>query len=109
MRSAWARRSIQLGFVAGVLIVWHIVTATGWISPIFLPAPTEGWRHPARIVGSGQTGWPLRVTLTEVVIAYAIAAGAGIALGYLASLSPFLVRVFEPLFSSIYAIPIVIA
>jgi len=48
------------------------------------------------------------VTLTEVAIAYAIAATAGVALGYLASLSQFLVRVFEPLFSSIYAIPIVI-
>lgn len=108
MKPGWSTRLIQLAFVIGVLVVWHIVTATGWISPIFLPALPDIWNHLVRIIASGQIVEPLRVTLTEVVIAYAIAATAGVGLGYLASLSPFLVRVFEPLFSSIYAIPIVI-
>jgi ABC-type nitrate/sulfonate/bicarbonate transport system permease component len=101
-------RMIQLAAVLAVLAAWHLVTASGLISPIFLPALPEVWRQLVRIVASGQIVEPLTVTLTEVIIAYTIAALAGIAVGYLASLSPFAVRVFEPLFSSIYAIPIVI-
>jgi len=108
MRAAWNARLIQIAAVVAVLAAWYAVTASGAISPIFLPAPEAVWRQLVRIIATGQIVEPLRVTLTEVVIAYAIAALSGVAIGYGASLSPFLVRVFEPLFSSIYAIPIVI-
>lgn len=108
MQGGLRTRLIQLGAILVVLAVWHVVTASGAISPIFLPALPEVWRHLVRIIGSGEIVPHLVLTLTEVAIAYAIAAGSGIFLGYLVSLSPFLVRVFEPLFSGIYSIPIII-
>src|SRR4029079_2174582 len=53
--------------------------------------------------------WPdLKVTLTEIVMAFAISCSAGVALGYLVSRSQYLIKVFEPLLAGIYSVPIIL-
>jgi ABC-type nitrate/sulfonate/bicarbonate transport system permease component len=53
--------------------------------------------------------WPdLRVTLYELGVAFAIAAVAGSSIGYLVSRSHFAIRVFDPLFAGIFAIPAIL-
>ena len=60
------------------------------------------------MLGSGEFSADLRVTLTELAIAFAISSTAGITLGYLISRSHYLIRVFEPLFAGIYSVPIIL-
>src|SRR5262244_180629 len=50
----------------------------------------------------------LRVTLTELAAAFAIAASCGVVVGYLISRSQYRMRVFEPLFAGIYSVPIIL-
>ena len=50
----------------------------------------------------------LRVTLSELLAAFAISATTGVALGYLISRSSYLIRVFEPLLAGIYSVPIIL-
>src|SRR6185437_76466 len=50
----------------------------------------------------------LRVTLTELAAAFAIAATSGVTIGYLVSRSQYLIRVFEPLFAGVYSVPIIL-
>jgi ABC-type nitrate/sulfonate/bicarbonate transport system permease component len=50
----------------------------------------------------------LRVTLTELAAAFAISATSGVIVGYVISRSQYRIRVFEPLFSAIYSVPIIL-
>jgi ABC-type nitrate/sulfonate/bicarbonate transport system permease component len=99
---------VKLGALVFMLGLWHAVTVTEIVSPFFLPKPEDVLRNFIRIVGSGQA-WPdLKVTLFEFAIAGPIALGVGGLLGFLISLTRYGGRVFEPIVSSVYAIPIII-
>jgi len=53
--------------------------------------------------------WPdLKVTLYELGVAFSIAAVAGSAIGYVVSRSRYAIRVFDPLFAGIFAIPAIL-
>ena len=60
------------------------------------------------ILRSGEF-WPdLLLTLGELAAAFAISGALGLLSGFLVSLSPALVRVFEPLIAGVYAVPIIL-
>jgi ABC-type nitrate/sulfonate/bicarbonate transport system permease component len=99
---------IQLGFIAGIALLWYAVTVTQWISPLFLPNPVEVLRMFVQIIVTGEA-WPdVKVTFMEVAIAFPIAAITGTIVGYLVSIGRYGTRVFEPLLSGIFAIPIIV-
>src|SRR5262249_32150750 len=50
----------------------------------------------------------VRITLTELAIAFAMSATTGVTLGSLISRSSYSIRVFEPLMAGIYAVPIIL-
>jgi ABC-type nitrate/sulfonate/bicarbonate transport system permease component len=78
------------------------------VSRVLLPNPVNVWTELRAVLASGEF-WPdLKVTLTEIAIAFAISCSAGVTLGYLISRSPYLIRVFEPLLAGIYAVPIIL-
>src|SRR5579872_7331158 len=92
-------RLTQLGFVAVLLLAWHLASRNGYVSPILLPSLTASWHEFFLLLESGSY-WPdLRVTLYELVVAFAIASISGCIVGYIVSRSRFSVRVFDPLFA----------
>ena len=101
-------RAVQVGFVAALLLLWYLATAKWGISHLLLPNPVNVWHELEDVLRSGEF-WPdLKVTLTEVAIAFAISCSAGVTLGYLISRSSYLIRVFEPLLAGVYAVPIIL-
>ena len=99
---------IKLGASVALVTIWHIVTVNELVSPFFLPQPADVLRIFIKIVVSGQA-WPdLKVTLFEFALAGPIAIVAGGTVGFLISLTRYGTRVFEPVISSVYAIPIII-
>ena len=60
------------------------------------------------ILRTGEFIGDLRVTLGELAVAFAISATSGVIVGYLISRSQYRIRVFEPLFSAIYSVPIIL-
>lgn len=112
-RGASARRRagarlVQAGFVISLALVWYVLADRGLVSPFVLPHPADVGARLADILGSGAFLGDLRVTFTEVATAFAASTIGGLALGYLISRSAFLVRVVEPLLSSIYAVPVIL-
>jgi ABC-type nitrate/sulfonate/bicarbonate transport system permease component len=106
--SRLTQRSVQLGFVALVGIAWWIATAHGAINPLLLPPPAAVYREFLSLLRTGSF-WPdLRITLYELAVAFSIAAVAGSATGYLVSRSRYAIRVFDPLFAGIFAIPAIL-
>src|SRR5262245_56225898 len=107
-RDKLASRAVQLGFLAGLLLLWYLATTYWGVSHLLLPNPVKVWHEFADIIATGEF-WPdLKVTLTELVVAFALSCTTGVTLGYLVSRSSYLIRVFEPLIAGIYSIPIIL-
>jgi ABC-type nitrate/sulfonate/bicarbonate transport system permease component len=101
-------RLIQVAFFLIVLALWWAATADGRISAIFLPAPAQVFKQIGRIAHASSLPIDLAYTFGTFAVAYAIAAVAGLGIGYLVSARRFLTRVYEPLLASVYAIPIIV-
>jgi ABC-type nitrate/sulfonate/bicarbonate transport system permease component len=108
MTSPWLYRGVQLGVIVALLTLWQYVTANGMVSPILLPSLSASWNEFLKVLSTGAF-WPdLRVTLSELVSAFAIAAVLGCGIGYLVSRSAYTIRVFDPLFAGLYSIPAIL-
>jgi ABC-type nitrate/sulfonate/bicarbonate transport system permease component len=103
--SGWV---IRIGFLVLLVLLWHLATARWGVSRILLPAPGAVFAQLVEVMRTGDYVEDLKVTLGEVLVAFTTAAACGLVLGYLVSRSAYLVRVFEPLFSGIYAIPAIL-
>ena len=101
-------RAVQIGFVAAFLALWYLATTRWGVSSILLPNPLNVARELGDILASGEFVADLRVTLTELFVAFAISAVSGVTLGYVISRSRYRIRVFDPLFSAIYAVPLIL-
>lgn len=94
--------------MALVGIAWQLAAARGAVNPLLLPAPAAVCHEFLALLRTGAF-WPdLKVTLFELAIAFAIAAVAGSAAGYLVSRSRYAIRVFDPLFAGLFAIPAIL-
>src|SRR5215207_5862195 len=103
-----ASRAVQATFVVVVLGLWYLGTTRWRISPILLPNPVVVWHELKDILSTGEYIPDLRITLTELAIAFSISSTTGITLGYLISRSRYSIRVFEPLLAGIYSVPIIL-
>src|SRR5262245_34370863 len=101
-------RLVQVLFVVGLLALWYLATARWGVSHLLLPNPVRVYNELKDVIASGEFIPDLRVTLTELAIAFAISSIGGVTLGYLLSRSAYAIRVFEPLLAGIYSVPIIL-
>ena len=97
--------SIQLALFASVFGAWYIATQSG-VRTLLLPPPELVWREMQVLWSSGRLWSSAVVTLNSIWQAYSIAVIAGIAVGFLVSRSRALVRIFEPMLSGMFAVPL---
>ncbi|NDC04084.1 MAG: ABC transporter permease, partial [Betaproteobacteria bacterium] len=99
-------RTVRWLMLAALLCAWQLLPATGLVPELFLPALSKTL---AVLFSDWKIyGVALLVTLGEVVLAMVIACGGGIACGAVVGGFSLLRTIFLPIFSSLYAIPIVI-
>jgi len=104
----WHARAIQVAFLAGVIALWYLVGATGKINSVFLPELPRVIEKFGQIVQTSRLYENLRVTLTELVAAFAIASTLGLTVGYFVGRSRYAALVFEPLLAGLFAIPLIV-
>jgi ABC-type nitrate/sulfonate/bicarbonate transport system permease component len=112
MTSPWLYRGVQVGTLGVLLILWWYVTRQGssgpLVSPILLPSLWASVAEFWKVLTTGAF-WPdLKVTLSELFAAFAIAASLGCSIGYMVSRTPYTIRVFDPLLAGIYSIPAIL-
>src|SRR5258708_15262499 len=107
-RDKIASLAVQIGFVVALIGLWYVGPAHWGIRRILLPNPVNVWSELKDVIASGEFLPDLRVTLTELAVAFAIACSAGVTVGYLVSRSPYLIKVFEPLLAGFYSVPIIL-
>jgi ABC-type nitrate/sulfonate/bicarbonate transport system permease component len=103
-----ASRVVQVTFLVVLVGLWYLATTRWRVSPLLLPNPIRVLDDFWNILRTGEFIPDLRVTLTELAAAFAISATSGVIVGYVISRSQYRIRVFEPLFSAIFSIPIIL-
>ena len=102
MKPVAVRRSILIS----MLVLWELIPRTGLLPELFLPSLSSTL---AVLWNDWQTyGHALLVTLYEVALAMAIACGGGILAGAAVGGLARVRKLLLPVFSSLYAVPIVI-
>jgi ABC-type nitrate/sulfonate/bicarbonate transport system permease component len=102
-------RVLAYGLVAGVVLgLWAAVAAFGSVNPVLLPPPEAAWdalrallEEPGAVLDTVDT------TLRTALLAFAIAAPAGVALGVAIGSSRLLREAYEPLIANLNTIPVI--
>ncbi len=92
--------------VAALLVFWELMPRTGVIPELFLPSLSKTLT--VLLLNWHEYAEALAVTIYEVAFAMMIACGAGILIGTLVGGIALLRNLLLPVFSSLYAVPIVI-
>src|ERR1700688_1220493 len=126
-------RAVQIGFLLGILVLWYLATNRWGVNRLLLPNPIAVWQQLLDVLKSGEylpdqllpnpiAVWQqlldvlksgeylpdLRITLTELAVAFALSMTFGTIVGFFVSRTGYTIRVFEPLFAGIYSIPIIL-
>jgi len=101
-------RLVQIGFLAGLFALWYLATNRWGVNRLLLPNPVAVWQQLLDVLRSGEYLPDLRVTLTELAVAFFLAVTSGTIVGFFVSRTRYIVRVFDPLFAGIYSIPIIL-
>lgn len=107
-KGGFASRLVQVGFLVAVFGLWYLATTRWGVNKLLLPNPLSVWDHLADVLAKGEYLNDLLITLSELAIAFAISMVSGTLIGFGISRSPYLTKVFEPLFAGIYSIPIIL-
>jgi ABC-type nitrate/sulfonate/bicarbonate transport system permease component len=101
-------RLVQAGFLVALLGLWYLATNRWGVNRLLLPNPVAVWQQLLDVLRTGEYLPDLRVTLTELVIAFVLSMTSGTLVGFFVSRRRYTVRVFDPLFAALYSIPIIL-
>jgi ABC-type nitrate/sulfonate/bicarbonate transport system permease component len=112
LRGRYSRTKFFIGScssVAGLLVIWELLSATGEVSPLFLPSPVSVVKAMWSMAVSGTLGPDLGISLVRVVAGFAIGSAVGICVGLLAGWSPLFDCLSRPLVAGGYTVPLLAA
>jgi NitT/TauT family transport system permease protein len=88
-----------------LLLLWQAVLSLGWVSPVFLPAPSDVAAALWRLTRSGALWQNLSVSLLRIGLGWLIGSALGLSTGLAMGLSSRARAVGMPLVSALYPIP----
>jgi len=100
-------RSFGLGALSVVVLlaVWHLVTAGGYISAIFLPSPLQVVGQARRYLADGSLFWHVLTSGRRVLAGFVLAAVVAVPLGIVLGTSRTAKALFDPILSIIRPLP----
>lgn len=91
---------LSLGSIAVFFAIWWLVTAMGWVKPLFVPSPIAIVEKFITIWNNGFTGTPFLehvwISTLRVFGAFALACLIGLPLGLAMGMSPVMSGIFDP-------------
>lgn len=105
----WRRPAVYLGVVTITFLVWQLLSATGAVQPLLLASPAATWASLKVLAAHGDALIrPITTTLRETGLAFLIASVIAIPAGILVGTVRVLRRAYEPLLTSLSALPLVV-
>jgi ABC-type nitrate/sulfonate/bicarbonate transport system permease component len=99
---------IRVGLLALLFGVWAYETGPGGVSPLLLPTISSVVGQFWMTVTTAGTWSGVWVTVLEFLLAFALAAGAGVVVGFLCSRTYLRAQIVEPLLNFGYMVPLVL-
>ncbi len=91
---------LSLGSIASFLFIWWLITALGWVKPLFIPSPGAIATKFFDVLENGFTGTPfvehVLISTARVFGAFILACIVGIPLGLAMGMSPTIRGIFDP-------------
>jgi ABC-type nitrate/sulfonate/bicarbonate transport system permease component len=98
----------RLGLGLLVVALWYLASRPGRLSPILLPTPEAVMARIPELLRDSATWEEIRVTVQEILSAFAVSTVTGVLLGVWASRTEHRARVVEPLLVAVYTVPIIL-
>ena len=92
------------GGILALLILWQLVCMTGFVSELYLPAPTSILKTGWSMAESGEIAVNLQASLQRIAWGFVIGSIAGILIGLMTGFSRLAEAVGNPLIHSLYPI-----
>jgi NitT/TauT family transport system permease protein len=96
-----------VGLILAVFLAWWLVTALGWVSPLFLPSPAAVWNELLRQSQEGILWVDVRASVYRITIGWLISTAIALPIGILMGNFRFFEGLFEPLIDIIRYMPAV--
>lgn len=88
-----------------LIVAWEAAARSGWVPPLFLPAPSAVARELWTLIHTGVLGKALALSLTRIGLGLLIGAVSGFIIGTLVGLSRIAEAIFDPIIALTYPIP----
>jgi NitT/TauT family transport system permease protein len=98
----------RLLLLLALVLVWHVLTATGVLPPFFFGSPARVLTNAVLWFASGKIYRHLGVTLVETVLAFGVGTLLGLVVGLWLALAPLASSLLEPYIKGANAMPRVI-
>ncbi|MFQ5913421.1 MAG: ABC transporter permease [Nitrospinota bacterium] len=98
-------RFVQIGTVAGVLLLWEGIVRLFAIEPIFLPSVSLILKTFWNMVLDGTLPWNTMVTVLRILTGFFAAAVAGVGVGIVMGMSRTFQNICDPLIAALYPLP----
>jgi len=91
--------------LAGLLVLWELVTRTGWVPALFLPSPLSVIQTGAAMLRSGELLTHVLTSLRRIVLGFGLGALGGVLVGLAVGFSSLAEAVGNPLIAATFPIP----
>jgi len=92
--------------VAGLFIIWAVLTYGGFVTPLFLPSPSDIARAARASLADGSLKMHTQASVTVIVTGWALAAVAAVPLGILMGTLKFVEALLEPIVNFVRYLPV---
>lgn len=89
----------------GIVVIWELITKTGIISELFLPAPSNIITEGIKMLSSGEIFSNLTASLYRIALGYLIGGIIGIVVGLVTGMSKLADVIGTPIVYALYPIP----
>jgi NitT/TauT family transport system permease protein len=91
--------------LAGLVLAWEVVSRTGWVPPLFLPAPSGVLAAGVEMIRSGELLGHVVTSLERILLGFALGAIGGVLAGLAFGISGLAEAVGNPLIAATFPIP----
>jgi NitT/TauT family transport system permease protein len=99
------RRGVALVFFAGLIALWELAVRQGWISSLFLPAPSAIIDALRDLMASGMLWQHVSVSLARIAVGWLVGTAAGFVVGFAMGIWSLARAVGLPVVSALFPIP----
>jgi NitT/TauT family transport system permease protein len=89
----------------GLLVLWEVLTRTGWVPPLFLPSPLGVLATGAEMLRSGELLVHLATSLRRILLGFGLGALGGVSVGLGVGVFSLAEAVGNPLIAATFPIP----